>query len=241
MYAPAAHGIPTFRPRSNHRIREKGATVNGLVTKIPELPRIGLVVGADVSLPNGGKYLRLRHPELRLAYPSGSKSDAFTYDMIVRDALDAAVVIAHYQDQNRTMIYLRSCVRPPVGLRQIEPKYDPSMWEVVAGLVELGEDPREAAVRELEEEIGAKVSSKQMLDLGHPTFPSPGVLGERHIYFHVEVDPKSLATPGEDGSALEREASIVAVSLDDALAWVRSGEIVDAKTETALRRLKEAL
>jgi hypothetical protein len=47
--------------------------------------------------------------------------------------------------------------------------------------------------------------------------------------------------PSEDGSALEREARIVAVSIDDALAWVKSGDIVDAKTETALRRLKEIL
>lgn len=211
------------------------------MTKIPDLPRILLGVGKDVSLPGGGKYLRLRHPELTLAYPSGAESPPFVYDMIVRDALDAAVVVAYYKDRNRTMIYLRSCVRPPVGLRPIEPKYDASMWEVVAGLVELGEDPRLAAVRETEEEIGAKVNPSDMLDLGHPTFPSPGVLGERHIYFHVEVDPKSLTTPSEDGSALEKEARIVTVELEDALAWVRAGQIVDAKTETALRRLEEIL
>ncbi len=178
---------------------------------------------------------------MTLAYPSGASSAPFVYDLVHRDALDAAVVIAHYRDQNRTMIYLRSCVRPPVGMRNVEPAYDASMWEVVAGLVEIGEDPREAAVRELEEEIGAKVATSKMHDLGTAMFPAPGVIGERHIYFHCEVNPKSLTIPGEDGSALEREAKIIVVSLDDALAWVRSGDIIDAKTETALRRLKEAL
>lgn len=211
------------------------------MAKIPELPRITIAVRGDVSLPGGGKYLRLRHPEMTLAYPSGTTSAPFIYDMIQREALDAAVVIAHYTDQNGTMIYLRSCVRPPVGMRSSLPAYDASMWEVVAGLVEIGEDPREAAVRELEEELGAKIDSKDMHDLGHATFPAPGVIGERHIYFHCKVDPKSLTVPGEDGSALEREAKIVAVSIDDALAWVKSGDIVDAKTETALRRLKEIL
>jgi ADP-ribose pyrophosphatase len=211
------------------------------VAKIPELPRITIAVRGEISLPNGGKYLRLRHPEMTLAYPSGEASQPFIYDMIVRDALDAAVVIAHYRDQNTAMIYLRSCVRPPVGLRSIAPSYDASMWEVVAGLVEIGEEPRVAAVRELEEEIGAKVELSAMHDLGTATFPAPGVLGERHCYVHCEVDPRSLAVPGEDGSALEREAKIIAVSLDDALAWVKSGDIVDAKTETALRRLKEIL
>jgi ADP-ribose pyrophosphatase len=195
----------------------------------------------DLTLPGGGKYLRLRHSEMTLAYPSGTSSAPFVYDMIERKALDAAVVIAHYRDPNGTMIYLRSCVRPPVGMRSTLPAYDASMWEVVAGLVEIGEDPRDAAVRELEEEIGAKVSTKEMHDLGTATFPAPGVIGERHIYFHCEVDPKSLNVPGEDGSALEREAKIIAVSIDDALAWVKGGDIVDAKTETALRRLKEIL
>ena len=150
------------------------------MAKIPELPKIDIRVHEDVSRPNGGKYLRLRHPELTLGYPSGTESKAFVYDMIVRDALDAAVVAAHFPSENGTMIVLRSAVRPPVALRHVAPKYDGSMWELCAGLIEVGEDGRAAAVRELDEEIGAKVTLDQMKDLGTPTFPAPGVIGERH-------------------------------------------------------------
>ncbi|HEX7664595.1 MAG TPA: NUDIX hydrolase [Polyangiaceae bacterium] len=211
------------------------------MAKIPELPKIDIRVHEDVSRPNGGKYLRLRHPELTLGYPSGTESKAFVYDMIVRDALDAAVVAAHFPSENGTMIVLRSAVRPPVALRHVAPKYDGSMWELCAGLIEVGEDGRAAAVRELDEEIGAKVTLDQMKDLGTPTFPAPGVIGERHLYFHVEIDPTKMDTPSEDGSALESEAKIVFVRLEDALAWCADGTIVDAKTELALRRLKDVL
>lgn len=209
--------------------------------KIPDLPKITLDVVRDVKRPEGGKYLRLRHPEVTLDYPSGAKSEAFIYDMIVRDALDAVVVVAHFRTENGWMVYLRSAVRPPVGLRNVAPEYDGSMWEVVAGLIEPGEDAAVAGARELEEELGATVDASAMIPLGGATFPAPGVIGERHVYFHVEVDPTKLAKPAEDGSALEREARVVPVLLEDALAWIRDGQLFDAKTEIALRRLKEEM
>jgi ADP-ribose pyrophosphatase len=65
------------------------------------------------------------------------------------------------------------------------------------------------------------------------------MVGERHFYFHVEVDPARRVTPPEDGSPLERGAVIAAVPLDEAIELTRRGEIEDAKTEVALRRLAE--
>jgi ADP-ribose pyrophosphatase len=78
-----------------------------------------------------------------------------------------------------------------------------------------------------------------MQPLGPWTFPAPGIIGERHIYFHVEVDPRTRTTPTEDGSALERAASIVTLPVRDAIEHCRRGAIPDAKTELALRRLAE--
>ena len=51
-----------------------------------------------------------------------------------------------------------------------------------------------------------------MRPLGAWTFPVPGMIAERHLYFSVEVDPRARATPTEDGSALERAAAIFARS-----------------------------
>jgi ADP-ribose pyrophosphatase len=70
-------------------------------------------------------------------------------------------------------------------------------------------------------------------------FPCPGVISERHYYFHVEVDPASRAEPSLDGSALEAGGVVVAIPLAEALRLISSGQLADAKTEIALRRLAE--
>jgi ADP-ribose pyrophosphatase len=44
-----------------------------------------------------------------------------------------------------------------------------------------------------------------------------------------------------DGSVLEQLGAVIDVSLRDALAACRNGEIEDAKTEIGLRRLAEIL
>ena len=58
-----------------------------------------------------------------------------------------------------------------------------------AGLVEPDEDPAAAAARELGEELGFRAEASAMRPLGAWTFPAPGIIGERHLFFSVEVDP----------------------------------------------------
>jgi ADP-ribose pyrophosphatase len=124
-----------------------------------------------------------------------------------------------------------------------EPPTLGAIWELPAGLVELDERSPEglqrSAARELLEEVGFDVPPAELQPLGPSTFPAPGMVGERHFFFHVEVDPARRGTPLEDGSPLERFATIVAVPLDAAIELTRRGTIEDAKTEVALRRLAE--
>ena len=174
-------------------------------------------------------------------YADGTVSEPFSYDIGARVALDAVVIAAHYAHEGETFVYLRSAIRPPCALRPVSPAHNGSLWELPAGLVEPGEDPVDTAARELGEELGFDTPVHDLKELGPWTFPSPGMIGERHLFFSVAVDPKTRSTPTEDGSPLERSAAIVAVSLRDALVHCRSGAIPDAKTELALRRLAESL
>jgi ADP-ribose pyrophosphatase len=217
---------------------------------LPALPRIDLVIEKDRSPRSTQGYLNIRRLDLRAKFPDGSESEPFTYDIVQRNALDAVVVAPHFRDAGGTRrVLLRSALRPPVALRPREVWPVPErptlggLWEVPAGLVEPGERSerglRECAARELYEEIGATVDADAVQPLGPSTFPCPGIVGERHFFFHVEIDPAALVTPAEDGSVLERQAAIVTVSLEDALSLIRAGEIEDAKTEIALRRLLE--
>ena len=187
-----------------------------------------------------GGFLDLTRLELRVHYPDGTSSAPFPYDMATRKALDAVVIAAHFDEGDVRHVFLRSAVRPPCALRPIPPAHDGSMWELPAGLVEPGEDPATTAARELGEELGFTKDASAMQPLGEWTFPAPGVIAERHVFFAVRVDPRDRTKPGEDGSALERAAAILAIPVADALAHCRARDAIrDGKTELALRRLME--
>jgi ADP-ribose pyrophosphatase len=205
------------------------------------LPSIELVVTRDRSAEARatGGFLDVRRLDLVARYPDGTESASFPYDVAARRALDAVIIAACYVENGVRQVYLRSAVRPPCALRPVPPEHDGGLWELPAGLVEPGEEPAEAAARELAEELGFAAAAKQMRPLGEWTFPAPGMIGERHIYFAVDVLPATRTLPTEDGSVLERGAEIVALPLADALEHCRRGDIRDAKTELALRRLAE--
>lgn len=181
-----------------------------------------------------------------------AESEPFTYDCADRSRMDAVVVVPHYAGADgRRFVILRSALRPPVASRPPEVWPVPEkeslgeLWEVPAGLVEEDERTPEGlrgcAARELFEETGYEVEAPRVAELGPSTFPSPGMIGERHFFFHAEVDPAAQRPPPEDGSVLERAAKLAHVSLADALEACRAGEVEDAKTELALRRLADLL
>jgi ADP-ribose pyrophosphatase len=180
------------------------------------------------------------------------RSAPFVYDEVDRKAIDAVVVVAYYLDPaGEVRVYLRSATRPPVVMRPLERQPFPAdaarlgLWELVAGLVEQEESTAsgivECARRELAEELGFHVELAQLHPLGHSTLPAPGVVGERHYFFVVRVDPHEMQRPAHDGSALEQLGAIINVTLKDALRACATGEIEDAKTELGLRRFRDFL
>ena len=210
---------------------------------LPPPPRISLTVERDrtASSAASGGFLNLRRLDLVARFPDGTESEAFAYDVAVRASLDVAVIVAHFRVDDAPHVFLRSSVRPPLALRDVSPAHDGWLWELPAGLIDAGESAADAAARELEEELGFRAPASTMTPLGPPTFPVSGMCAEMHAYFHVEVDPTKRNAPSEDGSALERGAAILSLSLADALAHCRSGAIEDTKTELALRRLAETI
>jgi ADP-ribose pyrophosphatase len=217
---------------------------------LPPLPRIDLVALREHQ--GSRPYLTLKQLELVARFPDGKTSEPFRYTLVERRALDAVVVAPHFTDTDgKTCVLLRSALRPPAKFRPREvwpiPEKDTlgGLWELPAGLVEEDERSeaglRSCAARELYEETGAQVEPAQIFPLGPSTFPAPGVIGERHFFFHALIDPARVVPPVEDGSVLEQQAVLAAPTLADALALVRAGQIEDAKTEIGLRRLAELL
>jgi ADP-ribose pyrophosphatase len=212
------------------------------------LPDIELKILEDRSPPDLGGFLRLERRKLVARYPDGSRSPEFFYDNVARRALDAVVLCAHFERAGVRFVYLRSALRPPVTFR--DPTTSPveegvrGLWELPAGLVEVGEQSAsgllECGRRELAEELGFAVSAADLRALGSSSFPCAGVIGERHFFLEVEVDPDSRGEPALDGSALEAHGKVIVLPLQEALARCRNGEFQDAKTELGLRRLWEA-
>ena len=219
---------------------------------VPPLPNVRLEVLEDLSPKGASGFLRLRRRRFRAHYPDGSASEPFDYDEVDRRAIDAACMLAHYEDgRGVPYVYLRSCLRPPVALRDkagspLPNEHDHGgLWELPAGLVEPGEQTPEGVVgtaqRELLEELGFDVQRSRLRPLGPSVFLSPGIVSERLFFFHVAVEPSERRAPELDGSPLERFGEVIDVPLADALAWCASGAIEDVKTEVGLRRFADII
>jgi nudix-type nucleoside diphosphatase (YffH/AdpP family) len=112
------------------------------------------------------------------------------------------------------------------------------MVEALAGVVDPGEDPEDAARREVLEESGYALR-----DLVHLStfYVSPGGSSERIFLYLAEIAESDKVTEG-GGRVIEGEDIVsVELSLADALAQVRSGVIVDAKTIVAIYALQDRI
>lgn len=200
---------------------------------------------ADARCDQG--FLRLRRLVLRNRYPGGERSDAYAYDLVERDAMDAVAIVLFTTDGR---ICLRSALRPPLAFRSsyaipLPDSDGPVIWEVPAGLVEPEERGDEGlkacCARETLEEVGLSVAPESFERLGPAACLSPGVLAEKLHFFAACVDPSQAGKPLEDGSPVEERAVIRFVPIPLALSACRDGRIADLKTETAIRRLHERL
>jgi ADP-ribose pyrophosphatase len=113
---------------------------------------------------------------------------------------------------------------------------DETLLELPAGTLEPGEDPLQAAGRELTEETGYRAQS---IDFVQAFWMSPGILRERmHLYLARNL------TAGKMGLDAGEQIEPVMIALADALDRISDGQIQDAKTIVGLlwydRWLREA-
>lgn len=104
------------------------------------------------------------------------------------------------------------------------------MFELPAGKLEIGEDPFEAAKRELEEETG--YCANKWTPLGY-VYTSPGYSDEK-LYLYKAEDLEFTHCHPDEGEIIEA----FEYSYEDVLKMVDNGEINDAKTLCALLRVK---
>lgn len=153
---------------------------------------------------------RLLHvSEDRVLLPDGSEA---TREYITHPG---AVVVLAFLDDGRLLLE-----------RQFRYPLDRELIELPAGKLDAGEDPLECARRELLEETGYTAAEWRQLAEAHPCV---GYSDERLVYFVAS----GLVHEGarlDDGEFLEA----FPLALAEAIDWVRSGQITDAKTIAGL-------
>jgi ADP-ribose pyrophosphatase len=201
----------------------------------------GLELISDEKAGEGG-HLVIRRLRLRLVLEDGSRTREGSWDFVERPmGLDAVVLALWRRGAAGVEVLLRSGVRVPLHYGRPDPL--PLLFaELVAGILEPGDDLRKRAADEAFEEAGLRVQPSDVELLGPPMFPTPGLCAELFHFAACEVAPNATAHPPQgDGSPFEQGARLEWLSLHDALARIERGTLQDLKTEVALRRLQAHL
>jgi nudix-type nucleoside diphosphatase (YffH/AdpP family) len=132
-----------------------------------------------------------------------------------------AAVILPYNPMRRTVVLIKQ-FRYPTYVNG----YDELMIEAVAGLLD-DESPENRIRAEAEEEAGYRLRHVQKV---FEAFMSPGSVTERLHFFVAEYEPDMKIG---DGGGLQDEGEDIEViepTIDEALAMIADGRIVDGKT-----------
>jgi ADP-ribose pyrophosphatase len=96
------------------------------------------------------------------------------------------------------------------------------LYEIPAGRLDPGEDPKTCAVRELREETGCAAESVEFL---FTMYTTPGFTDEQiHVFMATGLEHGDTAHEADEFITVER------VTLSHALRLIEKGEIKDAKT-----------
>ena len=141
-----------------------------------------------------------------------------TREIFERD--DAAALLA-YDPVQRTVILVRQ-FRYPAYLNG----YDDLLIEAAAGLLDK-ETPESRIRAEAEEETGYRLRHVKKI---FEAFMSPGAVTEKIHFFVAEYDPSMKIGSGGGLASEGEDIEVVELPIDEALAMVGDGRIIDAKT-----------
>jgi ADP-ribose pyrophosphatase len=154
----------------------------------------------------------LSSPQVRLVFERGDSVGVLPYD------------------KARRQVVLIRQFRYPVHVREPQQAW---LWEAIAGAQEGDKPPEAVARREALEEAGYALGA--LIHVA-TVYPSPGGTSER---MHLYIAPISSTMRESTGGGVDpgEDIAIAVWDLDDALAAMRRGEIVDAKTVLLLQHL----
>jgi ADP-ribose pyrophosphatase len=136
-------------------------------------------------------------------------------EFVVIDAPDWVNVLALTPDHRLVMV------------NQFRYGIDAFSWEIPGGMIDAGEDPVAAAVRELQEETGYVGTSARLLGSVNP---NPAIMNNRCHLVLVENVVSTEAQEWDD----DEEIELTTLPVDEVYAWGQSGRITHSLVLNAL-------
>ena len=141
----------------------------------------------------------------------------------VRETYDRGngAALLPYNRKRRTVVLVRQ-FRYPAFVNG----YDDLLIETAAGMLD-NASPEERIRAEAEEEIGYRLHDLHKV---FEAFMSPGAITEKLHFFIAEYEPEMRIGDGGGLADEGEEIEVLELSIDEALAMIADGRIVDAKT-----------
>jgi nudix-type nucleoside diphosphatase (YffH/AdpP family) len=145
----------------------------------------------------------------------------------IYDNGNSAVILPY--DPDRKTVLLARQLRMPTFLQDgIERSV-----EACAGKLD-GEKAEQRIVKEMEEELGYRVTNVQRL---FELYVSPAAIMEKIVFFTCAYSPADKVSDGGGRKEEGEDIEVVETTLQQAVAMIAAGEIVDAKTVVLVQYL----
>jgi nudix-type nucleoside diphosphatase (YffH/AdpP family) len=183
------------------------------------------ICGIDTIADAKGKLISVHYEQRR------RDGELQTRKREIYDNGNSAVILPY--DPDRKTVLLARQLRLPVFLQDGAER----TVEACAGKLD-GEKAERRIVKEMQEELGYKVSQVERL---FELYVSPAAIMEKIVFFTCNYSPANKVS---DGGGLKEEGEdieVVETTLEQAAAMVASGEIVDAKTVVLIHCLRERM
>lgn len=166
-------------------------------------------------------FFRVDDARVRYELPDGTMSDVQPRLCVERG--DSASVLLHDRSAGE-LLFVRQFRYPCVSHGH------PFLLEIVAGKVDPGENPEEAARREAMEEVGIRVEQLQKVGA---FYSSPGGMSELNHVFYATFSASDVVA--ESGGLDQEGVQLVRLPIQEALRMLHEGEIHDGKAMVALQ------
>ena len=120
-----------------------------------------------------------------------------------------------------------------VLVKQYRKAIEKELWEIPAGKIEIGESPKECAIRELKEETGYSAENMKLI---HKFYTSAGFSNQKIYIFLAEN-----LTPGERDFDEDEFLEVHEIDKDEVYNMIEKNEIEDAKTSIGMLLIKELI